>query len=203
MIEMRRRQAASVEELLQEPYLDAEEQKEVVHRLKQQQTRQSQRWKTVFAVLAVVLGMGCLYLSWHQLRDPWGLRHHAFFSGSVNSGVIALAETCSGTSLLLSAVVLMTIDTTSNNHTISQQHCKTVLIISTLCAVLTAILWSYLLTTAAHFQEESLLHAARYIWLPFGPMLYVLLVFYLLHSLNGTARDVAKLQTAMYNLHTA
>lgn len=36
MIEMRRRQAVSVEELLQEPYLDAEEQKEVVHRLKQQ-----------------------------------------------------------------------------------------------------------------------------------------------------------------------
>ncbi|KAA6423753.1 MAG: hypothetical protein FRX49_06324 [Trebouxia sp. A1-2] len=82
MIEMRRRQAVSVEELLQEPYLDAEEQKEVVHRLKQQHARQSRQWTTVFAVLAVVLGMGCLYLSWHQLRDPWGLRHHAFFSGA-------------------------------------------------------------------------------------------------------------------------
>jgi len=82
MIEMRRRQAVSVEELLQEPYLDAEEQKEVVHRLKQQHARQSQQWTTVLAVLAVVLGIGCLYLSWHQLRDPWGLRHHAFFAGS-------------------------------------------------------------------------------------------------------------------------
>jgi cytochrome bd-type quinol oxidase subunit 2 len=114
-----------------------------------------------------------------------------------------LAEACSGASLLLSAVALMTVDTTSSNHTTSQRHCKTVLIISTLCAVLTAILWSYLLRTAAHFQEESLLHAARFMWLPFGPMLYMLLVFYLLHSLNGTARDVAKLQTSMYNLHTA
>jgi len=203
MIEMRRRQAVSVEELLQEPYLDAEEQKEVVHRLKQQHARQSQQWTTVFAVLAVVLGIGCLYLSWHQLTDPWGLRHHAFFSGSVNGGVIALAEACSGTSLLLSAVALMTIDTTSSNHTTSQQHCKTVLTIGTLCAVLTAVFWSYLLGIAAHLQEESLLHAARYMWLPFGPMLYMLLVFYLLHSLNGTARDVARLQTSMYNLHTA
>ncbi|DBB06610.1 TPA: hypothetical protein ACH3X1_016697 [Trebouxia sp. C0004] len=203
MTEMRRRQAVSVEELLQEPYLDAEEQKEVVHRLKQQHARQSQQWTTVFGVLAVVLGIGCLYLSWHQLRDPWGLRHHAFFSGSVNSGVISLAEACSGTSLLLSAAALMTIDTTSNNHTPSQQHCKPVLIINALYAVLTAVLWSYLLRTAVRFQEESLLHAAHYMWLPFGPMLYMLLVFYLLHSLNGTACDVAKLQTSMYNLHTA
>ena len=200
MTEMRRRQAASVEELLQEPYLDAEEQKEVVHQLKQQHTKQSRQWAMVFAVLAVVLGTGCMYLSWHQLRNPWGLRHHAHFSGAVSSILVVLAEACSGASLLGSAVALHTADISGSKH--SQPHT----IIRTGCmlsAVLTGIFWMYLLNTAAHFQEESIYLAVRYAWLPFGPLAYLLLVLYFLRSFGGTAREVASLQSSMYNFHTA
>ncbi len=200
MTEMRRRQAASVEELLQEPYLDAEEQEEVVRRLAQQQAKQSRQWTTVFAMLAVALGAGCFYLAWHQLRDPWGLRHHAYFSGSVNSGIVALAETCSGISLLITAGALHTADTSVSK---SSRHHRLLLTSCTISAIIAGLFWVYLGSKATLFQDESVYHSVRYAWLPFGPIAYMLLVHYLLHSFGGTAHEVMSLKSSMYNFHTA
>ena len=206
MNDMRRRQPNSVEDLLQEAYLNTEEQEEVVRGLKQQQAKQSQQWTAVFAVLALVLGLGCLYLSWHQLTDPWGLRHHAFFSGAFSSSLVSLAEACSGISLLLTAAALQTADATldSNKRAHESQRLPHILLLtSASSAVLTGVLWVFLIVTAAHFQDEPLLHTLRYAWLPCTPTAYVLLTYYLLSSFRGTERQIASLRNSMYSLHTA
>lgn len=200
---MRRRQAVSVEQLLQEPYLDAEEQEEVVRSLKQQHAKQSRHWTIVFALLAVGLGVGCMYLSWHQIRDPWGLRHHAYFSGSVNSKIVAFVEACSGISLLLSAGALQTADPSGNCPLRSQWPHQALLMTSIISAVLTGFSWLCLGVKAAHFQDESFYHMFHYAWLPGVPIAYVVLVYYLLHSFGGTAQDFALLRSSMYNFHTA
>ena len=197
MAEMRRRQAASVEDLLQEAYLNTEEQEEVVRSLKQQQAKQSQQWTTVFSALAVGLGLGCCYLSWHQYKDPWGLRHHAYFSGPFSSSLVSFAEACSGLSLLVTAAALQTADAKSHGKT------SALLLASACAAFITGIFWMYLIVKAAHFQDDSLLQVVRYAWLPCTPIAYVLLVHYLLSSFRGTADQIAALRGSMYSLHTA
>lgn len=87
--------------------------------LKQQQAKQSQQWTSVFLTLAAGLGLGCCYLSWHQLRDPLGLRHHdyAYFSEVFSSTLVSFAEVCSGLSFSVIAAVSHTADATIHSKT--------------------------------------------------------------------------------------
>lgn len=196
---MRRRQQA-VDTWLQEPYLVAEEQEGVILHLKEQQASMSRQWSAIFAVMAAVFGVGFWYLAWHQWVDPWGLKHHAFFNGTVGSRWVAFGEACSGISLLLSAGALMTGDRKPNNprrgHTL-------LLVCATVFALIVGLCWSHSLFAAARYQETSFSQSLYYAWIPCGPVLYALLVRYLLHTFHSTAHDVAALRSSMYNLHSA
>lgn len=198
---MRRRQQA-VDTWLQEPYLDAEEQEGVVRHLKEQQAKMSRQWTAVFAALAAFLGAGFLYLGWHQWVDPWGLRHHAFFYGTASARWIAFGEICSGVSLLLSAGALL-IDGRKLSKTSNACHAHMVLDYATLYTLVLGLCWSYSLVAAAQYQETSFSQSLHYAWIPCGPLLYVLLVRYLLHTFHSTAHDVVALRSSMYNLHSA
>ena len=200
MADLRRRQA--VDTWLQEPYLDAVEQEQVILHLKEQQASMSRQWTIVFAALAAVLGAGWLYLSWQQMVDPWGFRHHAFFYGVAGQRTVAFGEACSSFSLLLSAGALVTSRRTSSNSRHIEAHVP-MLFGATACALCVGLYWSYALYKAGQYQDTSLLYLVRYIWMPCGPLLYTVLVRYLLHSFRCTARGVAALRASMYNLHSA
>lgn len=201
MTDLRRRQQ-TVDTWLQEPYLDAEEQEGVILHLKQQQAKMSRQWTAVFAALAAFLGAGFLYLAWHQWIDPWGLKHHAFFYGAAGARWIAFGESCSGVSLLLSAGVLL-VDHKKVRNTSNPHRADVLLVCATLYTMVLGLCWSYLLFAAIQYREASLVHTLHYAWIPCGPLFYVLLVRYLLHTFNSTARDVAALRNSMYNLHSA
>lgn len=198
---MRRRQQA-VDTWLQEPYLDAEEQEGVFRHLKEQQAKMSRQWTAVFAALAAVLGAGFLYLAWHQWVDPWGLRHHAFFYGTASPRWVAFGEICSSVSLLLSASALL-IDDRKISNTSNACHAHVILGYATLYTLVLGLCWSYSLVAAAQYQEVSFSQSLRYAWIPCAPLLYVLLVRYLLHTFHSTAHDVVALRSSMYNLHSA
>ena len=201
MTDMRRRQA--VETWLQEPYLDAEEQEQVIVSLKEEQAHMFRQWTTVFAAIATVLGAGCLYCSWRQLIDPWGLKHHAFFYGAAGLVTVALGESCSAVSLLLSAGALITKNRRTNNNPNQPNRQSTLLFSAAAIALVTAVFWSYALYKAKHYQDVTFIHSLRYAWMPCTPFLYSLLVRYLLHSFHNIAHDIAALRGSMYNLHSA
>ena len=202
MTDLRRRQQA-VDTWLQEPYLDAEEQEGVVLHLKEQQASMSRRWTAIFAVMAAVLGVGFWYLAWHQWVDPWGLKHHAFFYGTAGGGWVAFGESCSGVCFLLSAAALVTGDRKISNCSNPHRGHTFLLVCATLFALVVGLCWSYSLFAAAKYQETSLFKSLHYAWLPGGPLMYALLVRYLLHIFQSTAHDVAALRSSMYNLHSA
>lgn len=196
---MRRRQA--VEAWLQVPYLDVEEQEQVISSLKEEQANMSRQWTNVFAALATVLGAGCLYCSWRQLIDPWGFRHHAFFYGVAGPKNVAFGEICSAVSLFLSAGGLIT----SRSKNSSGQHYNYLTLLSSALAVavVNGVFWSYALYKATQYQDVTFIHSLRYAWIPCSPFVYNLLVRYLLHSFRNIAHDVAALRGSMYNLHSA
>ena len=202
MTDLRRRQHA-VDTWLQEPYLDAEEQEGVILHLKEQQASLSRQWTAIFAVMAAVLGLGFWYLAWHQWVDPWGLKHHAFFFGTAGRRWVAFGESCSGVSLLLSAGALMTGDSKTTNYSSPHRGHTPLLVCATLFALIIGLCWTYSLFAAAQYQETSFFQSLHYAWIPCGPLLYALLVRYLLHTFHSTAENVDALRSSMYNLHSA
>ena len=202
MAELRHRQPQSVDSLLQEQFLAAEEQEEVILQLKTCYDRQSQVWAAVFATLAGLLAGGCFCLALHQLVDPLGLRHHAFFYHTVNKYGVAAGEACNGVSLALSAGFLVSHAYEASKSQLRAWQ-KPLFYASLLSATAAAIFWLVSCLRAARYQEESLSDLWRYAWLPLAPVGYMSLTWYLVSSFGRTHKDIAALRGSMYNLHSA
>lgn len=202
MAELRRRQPQSVDSLLQEQYLAAEEQEEVVLQLKSWHAKQSKAWSAVFAALAALLGGGCLYLAMHQVKNPWGLRHHAYFYQTASKYEVAVAEACDGISLGLTSAVLVSHVYSTPTSTISKLQ-RPLAYASILSASTVASWWLHLSIKAANYQEDSLFLLWRYAWLPLAPLSYMFLSFYLMWTFARTHRDIDSLKASMYELRTA
>lgn len=201
MAELRRRQPESVDSLLQEQYLAAEEQEEVIVQLKAWHAKQTKLWTSVFAALAVLLGGGCLHLALHQVMDPWGLRHHAYFYHTVNKYGIAAAEACNGISLLLSGMFLMLHYQTSTPAISRWQ--PPLFYANLSLGLLVAAFWLLFGIRAAKYQEDSVFLLWRHAWLPLAPVGYMALSLYLVRTFGRTSKDIDALRASMYSLHSA
>ena len=202
MAELRHRQPESLESLLQEQYLPAEGQEEVVRQLQQQHVQQTRLWAAVFAALAALLGGGFLSVACHQIAYPWALRHHAYFYHSVSKQTVAGGELLCATCLFLSSAVLFI-------HFRGQKpqaphHLQSYLLYSNAASAIAAILlWIPCGVKAAAFQEDSFVHLWHYAWLPLGPSAYVLLSWYLIRTFDKTGKQINALRGAMYHPHSA
>ena len=202
MAELRHRQPQLVDSLLQEEYLAAEEQEEVIQQLKTWHRNQSKIWTGVFAALAGLLGAGCWYLAMQQTIDPWGLRHHAYFYHTLEAYCVSAGEACNGVSFLLNGIVLVIHAYDIPKMSVHAWQ-KSLLYVSVLCVTATAVFWLIACTRAAAYQEDSIFDLWRYMWLPLGPVAYLLLCCYLLSTFGRTQRDIDALRGSMYNLHSA
>ena len=202
MAELRYRQPHSVDSLLQEEYLAAEEQEEVIQQLKAWHRKQSKIWTAVFAALAGLLGAGCWYLALQQILDPWGLRHHAYFYHTLKAYSVSAGEACNGITFLLDGIVLV-VHAYGVPKVSANVWQKSLLYISALCATATAVFWLTAGIRAAAYQEDSIFEMWRYTWLPMAPVGYLLLCCYLMTTFERTQRDIDALKGSMYNLHSA
>lgn len=202
MAGLRHRQPQSVEILLQERYLPAEGQEEVIQQLQQQYVQQKRLWAAVFAAFAALLGSGFLSLALHQIAYPWALRHHAYFYHTVSAQGVAGGELLCATCLFLSSAVL-------SMHFCGQKvqashNWQIYLFYSNAASAFAAVLfWIPCSINAAAFQEDAILHLWHYAWLPLGPSAYMLLSWHLIRTFDQTGKDISALRGAMYNLHSA
>ena len=204
--------------------LDFTEQAEVVHALEAAHATQSNLWRVTLSALGFALGAALVWFGIGQARRPWvGYRHHSVFHRTAPAGLVAAAEVLSGAAALLSAVSLsvrvaprvalqlrrITGDREDrvDPGAVAGAWCRqreSLLAWHAQCVALgLTVFWSWLLCASWLASRVTSSQTVKLLWLPFGPLLYAVLVMIVLRMLQNTEVDIAALRRQMYVFNKA
>ena len=152
---------------------------------------QRRAWQLVWLCLSSCIAAAYFWLATQQLLEPWGVRHHAFFSPVLPAAVVAAGEVLSGLCAVGVGVTWLPIE-----------NCFLQKLVLAASSALGAC-WALALRSAAHTQGEPLSACWRHLWLPLGPPLFAGLASLALQTVAGTEAELRRLRKHLYNFKKA
>jgi hypothetical protein len=197
-------QARALDRLLgsEEP-LDQLEQEVVVEALAEQQFQQSHTYKLIFGLGAAGLAAFFMHAAYGQHVHPWEARYTGELRSVTSPKAVAWVLLLQGASLAAAAVAMLT----QLPQRAARERCcmpadlrtKLCLGASAVGAAAAAVYWGAALVSSARVYGLEHGGHPELLWLPVGPLAFVLACMAVLQGLATTGKDLLELQRLQYN----
>jgi hypothetical protein len=199
-----RKPANIADQLLAEDHpLDADEQAAVIAALEEQQLQQNRTFKLIFACIAAALGAFFLHAALQQQLHPYETKFTGELRPVTSSGMVAGMLSLQGLGLLAAAAGLVKELPIKGDR---ERACmpasiqvQALLGISVGLTTIGGIYWSAALRASVQKYGWEVGGKLELVWLPLVPVGICLLCCYVVHSIQGTARDVQRLRRLQYD----